>query len=103
MNKLEREARRRDVCRQYHESGMSQAAFCEENGIARSTLGYWLRVESGANKPEARRMVVPVGSIAAGELRRSVRISAKTGVVVEVDLPASEAELSSILGMVSRL
>ena len=43
MTKDEQHAYRNDVVELFRESGMSQKAFAESYGIARSTLGIWIK------------------------------------------------------------
>lgn len=103
MNKKEREARRRDVCLRYRESGLSRAAFCASNGIARSTLGYWLKLESQTPEKRSTAAMVSVGTVSDKPLGRTARVRGRNGLVVEIDLPASDRELESIIRLVSAL
>ena len=43
MDQVQREERWREICREFRECGMTGKAFSEKRGIARSTLGYWLK------------------------------------------------------------
>ena len=53
MGMYNREANRRDICRQYRKSGMTQKEFCDKHKIGRSTLGLWLRKERAAKDQPA--------------------------------------------------
>ena len=62
MTKDEQHAYRSDVVELFRESGMSQKAFAESYGIARSTLGIWIK-EIQNDAIETRTSCVSVGAI----------------------------------------
>ena len=97
MKMNEREERRKDMCRQFRASKMTRKAFCENNGIGLSTLGFWLRKERKAEENKSVKQMVSVGTVAAQEIRRTLRIRMKAGIVLELDLPASEGDIQSVI------
>ena len=44
------ESERRELIRKYRGSGMSQAAFCRDNGLTDVTLSKWLRARGGKGR-----------------------------------------------------
>ena len=92
-----REERRREVCGEYRASGKTQKAFCEENGVALSTLTYWLRKERKAKERKTEQAMVPVGFVDTTGMRKTLRITIDGGIVLEVDLPVSARDLETIL------
>jgi DNA-binding transcriptional regulator LsrR (DeoR family) len=96
MDQIGREQRWREICREYHESGMTRKAFSESRGVARSTLGYWLK---RLPEPEASTKIselVPLGTM---ELWRTTVLRIRLGgdVVAELDLPTDETVLRDVL------
>ena len=96
MDQVQREDRWREVCREFRNSGMTRKAFSESRGVARSTLGYWLK---RLPEPEASTKTsefVPLGTM--GLSRTTVlRIRLGGDVVAELDLPADETVLRDVL------
>jgi hypothetical protein len=99
--KKAREHRRREICRQFRLSGLTRKAFCEKTGIGLSTLGFWLRKERTEKAKSSDDKMVPVGSVTPSELRHTLRIRVKEDIVIELDLPASEQEIRTVLRSVT--
>jgi len=99
-DKKAREQRRQEMCRQFRSSGLTRKAFCERNGVGLSTLGLWLQKEQMRKQSLNDASMVPVGSLRPSELRRMLRIRVKQDIVIELDLPASEQEIRTVLGSV---
>lgn len=98
MTKIEQEKHRRDMIRRYYESGMTQKAFCETYRVPQSTLGYWVRrLRTEKRESTETTSVVPVGSFIPTVISSVMRIKVPSGVVVELDLPASEETIRSVL------
>lgn len=69
------------VIQRFESSGLSQREFCEREGIAISTFGYWWRKLGGRAEPEARFIPLEfLGSSGSSEPERS-------GVSLVVELP----------------
>jgi len=96
-DKKAQEHRRREVCRRFQASGLTRKAFCEENGFALSTLGFWLQKERSRKLPAKGTPMVPVGTVKPSELYRTLRIRVETDIVIELDLPATEQEIRTVL------
>lgn len=79
---------------------MSQKAFAESYGIARSTLGIWIR-RIKEETTEQSPGCIPVGTIGERHENRGIRITTSGGVTVEMDLPATEEEIAMVLRAVS--
>ena len=103
MNTAEREARRQEACRRFLNGGLSQRAFCEENGIALSTLGYWLRKERERSHRKPAGTMVPVGKVETAVLGKTLRIRCAGSVTVELDLPVAEGDLQTVIRAVAAL
>lgn len=94
--KQQRENRWREMCTKFRESGMSRRAFCESREIPLSTLGYWLKRFAETPTVGTTSEFVPVGTIAV--TRSSVlRIRLGERVIVELDLPADESVIQTML------
>lgn len=97
----ERRARWQEICREFRESGMSRAAFCQTRGIAVSTLRYWLDPARGTlgrhqRSKKSRGDLVAVGAVSVG--RQSVlRVRIGEQLVAELDLPCDEAVIRHVL------
>ena len=87
------------VLGEYRRSGLSQAAFAAEHGIAFSTLTYWLRqarragVEEGCRKP-ARSIgaqLVPVRLVDSSRLPSSVLVELESAQGYVLRFPAGLA------------
>ena len=102
MTKDEQHAYRSEVVELFRESGMSQKAFAESYGIARSTLGIWIK-EIQNDAIETRTSCVSVGAIGRQKEYRQIRITTSNSVTVEVDLPATEEEIVMILRAVAAI
>jgi transposase len=97
MNTEERNARRATLLKDFHESGLTQKAFCERHGLPISTLQYWLgreRKKTWARRPSD---IVSVGTVDTVSGRQMLRVTSGIGVVIEVERPVSEAELAAII------
>lgn len=61
------EAQWRSILSAFADSGLSQKAFCEREGLALSTFGYWKRkLQSGgaaASSPDAGPAVIDLGML----------------------------------------
>lgn len=102
MDQVDREERWREVCREFRQSGMSRKAFSEKRGIARSTLGYWLkRLPEPAASEEASEFVA-MGTMELGR-KTTLRIRLGSEVVAELDLPADETVIRDVLRAVVAL
>lgn len=102
MTKDEQHAYRSEVVELFRESGMSQKAFAESYGIARSTLGIWIK-EIQNDAIDTRTSCVSVGKIGRHKENRQIRITTSNSVTVEVDLPATEEEIVMILRAVAAI
>lgn len=102
MTKDEQHAYRSEVVELFRESGMSQKAFAESYGIARSTLGIWIK-EIQNDAIDTRTSCVSVGKIGRQKENRQIRITTSNSVTVEVDLPATEEEIVMILRAVAAI
>lgn len=102
MTKDEQHAYRSEVVELFRESGMSQKAFAESYGIARSTLGIWIK-EIQNDAIDTRTSYVSVGKIGRHKENRQMRITTSNSVTVEVDLPATEEEIVMILRAVAAI
>ena len=102
-SKVEREHHRKEICGQFRESGLTRKAFCEKHGIGLSTLGFWLRKERSTNQESNDGSMVVVGSVKASALHRALRIKIKQNIVIELDLPATEQEIRTVLRSVTEL
>jgi len=91
------QSERREMVREFHESGMTQKDFAVLHGVTRSTLGYWVRRLRKEAEPDRTAMMVPVGSIPSSPRREGMKITTRSGVVVEIELPASEETIQTIL------
>ena len=88
------------TCREYRDSGLTQKEFCEERGIARSTLSLWLKKEREQSESQALVKVEPkVDTLKTG----SLRIKVGERVVIEVDRPVDTVELKQVLAAVAEL
>ena len=88
------------TCREYRDSGLTQKEFCEERGIARSTLSLWLKKEREQSDVQALVKVEP--TVAAPDLG-SLRIKVGERVVIELDRPVDPDELKQVLSAVTEL
>lgn len=96
MDTVEREERWVAICRKFYESGMTRKAFSEKRGIARSTLGYWLkRLPASASSAPASEFVA-MGTVELGRTS-TLRIRLGGEVVAELDLPADQAVIRDVL------
>jgi transposase-like protein len=98
MTKIEQQEHRRDMVCRYYESGMSQKAFCETIHVPQSTFAYWVkRVRAEREESVSTNSLVPVGSFTSADSSPVMRIKAPSGVVVELDLPASGETIRMVL------
>jgi len=91
----------RDILDEFRRSGLTQKAFCESQGIAKSTLGYWLRRERKQVPAVVPLVRVPISSTAVPAGKIVVRHT--SGIVVEIERPIEAAELKTILETVTAL
>ena len=103
MTEVERDRNRRDTVRRFHESGMTRKAFCEAYDVALSTLDLWIRRYRNESIAEdtATMPMVSVGTVPTRDTKRRIRFTTRSEVTVELDLPASEVEIATILRAVS--
>lgn len=97
MTTSERNARRAELLKDFHESGLTQKSFCESHNLPISTLQYWLgreRKKTWAHRPAE---IVSVGAVETPQNPRRLRVMSPTGVAIEVERPVSEAELTAII------
>ena len=97
MTREERRAQKIEMVHQFHESGMTQKAFAEYFGVPRSKLDYWVRVVRKETAATNRPTMVSVGSVAIPSKSSALRVTTPSGVIVEVDLPASEEMIRTVL------
>jgi len=103
MTKQERNGYRREIVRRYHESGMTRKAFCEANGVALSTLDLWIRRcrNEASNQEGISLPMVSVGVAEPRSAKRRLRFLTGSEVIVELDLPATEEEIVTVLRAVA--
>jgi len=97
----ERRARWDRICLEFRESGMTQVAFCEERGIAPSSLAYWLNPARGISAGHQKRKkqctdLVPVATISMGT-QSVLRLRIGDDLVAELDLPIDEEVIRQVL------
>ena len=97
----ERRARWEQICREFRESGMTRVAFCEERGIALSSLGYWLNPARGISAGHQKRKkqctdLIPVGTISMGT-QSVLRLRFGDELVAELDLPSDDEVIRQVL------
>jgi len=105
MTKAERERHRRDTVRRFEQSGVTRKAFCEANGVALSTLDLWIRRYRDESIDQERKPLpmVSVGVAEPRDAKRRMRFLTGSEVMVELDLPATEEEIVTVLRAVSRV
>ena len=101
--KKAREQRRQEICREFRSSGLTRKSFCTKTGIGLSTLGFWLRKERTEKAKLTGDKMVPVGSLQPSDLHHALRIRVKEDIVIELDLPATEQEIRTVLRSVTEL
>jgi transcriptional regulator with XRE-family HTH domain len=90
------------IVEEYRESGLTQREFCEARGIAKSTLGYWLRKGRKATSAESPTLVrISAPAIAAGFGKMIIRSGERLS--VELERPVGLEELQLILKAMSEL
>ena len=90
-----------EILDEFRRSGLTQKAFCELQGIAKSTLGYWLRRErkqAPAVIPLVR-VPMPITAVPAGK----IVVRHASGIAVEIERPVEACELLMILETVAAL
>jgi len=97
MNESERAEYRRAALRDYHQSGLTQKAFCRSRGVALSTLGYWLKQERASSDSEKAFIKVPTPVEASPRDSGSIRVYINGSLTVEIDLPVDENQLREVL------
>ena len=105
MTRNERDAYRRSVVHEYRKSGMTRKAFCEEHGVALSSLDLWKRRYRNETKDveNTEPAVVSLGTVSPTHARRRLRVSSARGVSAELDLPASENEITALVRVIASL
>lgn len=94
---------RREMVRQFYESGMTQKDFALVYGVTRSTLGYWVRRLRAKESSTETASMVPVGSVMSPTRSAALRVITRSGVTVEMDLPASEETIQTVLKAVQSI
>jgi len=90
------------IVEEYRESGLSQREFCAARGIAKSTLGYWLRKSRKAASAESPTLVrISAPAISAGLGKMVIRSGERLS--VELERPIGAEELQLILKALSEL
>lgn len=99
MTTKERDTYRRNTVHRYRQSGMTRKAFCEAHDVALSTLDLWIRRyrSESIGEDNATIPMVSVGTAPPRNTDRRVRFTASSGVTVELDLPATEDEIVTVL------
>jgi len=99
MTRKEQDAYRRRIVHEYRESGMTHKAFCEEHGVALSSLDLWKRryPDDSNAVGNAPLSVVSLRTVARARTGRTLRVSSAIGVSAELDLPASENEIAAVV------
>jgi transposase-like protein len=83
------------ICAEYCRSGLTQKAFCESQGVAKSTLGYWLRRE---RKQDSEKLpLVRVAAAVRSEESRKMLIRIDDRLSIEIERPVDIEELRLIL------
>ena len=84
---------------------MTRKAFCQANAVALSTLDLWRRRYRNPCSNETERDVplVSLGCAGYRHSARCLRIITKGGIAVELELPASEDEITMILRAVTAI
>ena len=83
------------ICAEYRDSGLTQKAFCESRGIAKSTLGYWLRKERRVSECAVGLVRVRVPPVGEGSGRILIRVG--NTVTIEIERPIRVEELRLIM------
>lgn len=98
MTLKERAKQRQQVLADFHESGLTQAAFCRARGIALSTLQYRLKREreEAAGKKQAGFVKLAKSKTTPATSGSPFRVRIGERVVVEVDPPVTEQQLANI-------
>lgn len=99
MTTTERDAYRRDIVNRFKESGMTRKRFCNANGVALSTLDLWIRRYRNETNDlsVSSTNFVPIGKTIVTQHHRHLRVSNRLGITIELDLPASEEEITAVL------
>jgi hypothetical protein len=97
----ERNAKREALLNDFHESGLTQKAFCERHNLPIGTLQYWLGRERKKTWAQRPTDVVSVGVVKPTAGTRLLRVMSSAGVTIEVERPVSETELATILKAIS--
>jgi len=83
------------ICAEYRCSGLTQKAFCESQGVAKSTLGYWLRRER--KQHNGTQPLVRVVAAVRSEESRKILIRIDDRLTIEIERPVEIEELRLIL------
>jgi lambda repressor-like predicted transcriptional regulator len=97
MTRDKRTAQRAAILKEFHDSGLTQAAFCKQRGIALSTLRYWLGRERKKSWAQRPMNMVAIGSVPTRNGSGMLRVVASGGITIEIERPVSESELVTIL------
>jgi len=98
-----RSAEMRQVLEEYKASGLSRRAFCEQRGMALTTLDYWVRdlgqkATKQAQAPRARLVKVEVAAASATSGVFTVRVT--NGRRIESSWSYTDAELARLIRVV---
>jgi hypothetical protein len=102
MDPVQREKRWSEICREFRDSGMTRKAFCESNGVALSTLGYWLKRLSESKPTNETSGFIALGTVELGR-QTVLRIRLGSEVVAELELPADQAVIRDVLSAAASL
>lgn len=93
----ERSAEMRRVVEEHAASGLRRREFCEQRGIALTTLDYWRREHGGQRgKPERRPRMVAV-RVTQPEAAPDFRLCLGNGRRIECSWRFAEAELARVI------
>lgn len=79
---------------------MTQKDFCEQRGVSRSTLSYWLKKARQQSESQALVQIAPQAETPG---TGCLRIKIGERVVIELDRPVDTDELKQVLSAVSQL
>lgn len=89
-----------ELCAEYRNSGLTQKEFCEDRGISRSKLTYWLKREREGKQGAAFVKVKPSVPVSEASVLR-IRIGER--LTVELDHSIGGEALKEILRAVASL
>lgn len=96
-SKEQRQQRWQGICDRFRRSGMTQTAFCEQNGIKQHQLYYWLPRTLEDESVSRMQDLVCVGSVDLPIRHSVLRIRVGSTAVSELELPADETVIATVL------